>query len=178
MAFYGVAKYDNQSLLAGSKIRAYCNDELKGEIVLVEAGAYGYDNPTKTKLIIDSYSGCNKLIFKFVSAGSDIEKGGDSIVSYDGGFVSGKTIGLNLNFTKNATNTTPPVTGGGGGGGGGSTPIDNPINDEKNKVGIMDLALMMANWGKTGSNLQADLNNDGKVDIIDFALLMARWSLN
>ncbi len=69
---------------------------------------------------------------------------------------------------------------GGGGGGGGSTP---PLAvskvgdiDKSGVVDIIDFAMMMANWDKTGVN-SADLNGDLKVDIIDFALLMANWSI-
>jgi hypothetical protein len=45
-----------------------------------------------------------------------------------------------------------------------------------NKVDKYDFSLMMANWGKTGSN-SCDLNNDGKVNKYDFALLMSKWGL-
>ncbi|MBU2539884.1 hypothetical protein KJ786_01885, partial [Patescibacteria group bacterium] len=46
---------------------------------------------------------------------------------------------------------------------------DNVINE-------YDFAILMADWGLTGSS-QADLNHDGVVDEYDFALLMANWSL-
>lgn len=68
---------------------------------------------------------------------------------------------------------TPP--GGGGGGGGTPTPIVGDINNN-GKVDIIDFALMMADWGKTGVNY-SDLNGDQKIDIIDFAILMAHWSV-
>jgi hypothetical protein len=45
-----------------------------------------------------------------------------------------------------------------------------------NKVDKYDFSLIMANWGKTGSN-SCDLNNDGKVNKYDFALLMSKWGL-
>ncbi len=181
MAFYGQVKYDGQVLSVGSKVRAYCNSDLKGEVIVQGSGAYGYSDPTKTKLVIGSYSGCNKLVFKFISTGSTTENGGDSVISYNSGFVSGSTIDLDLNFTKNVPPVIPPSTGGGGGGGGGNiTPPAAPIigdSDGNGKVDIIDFALMMSNWGKNGINV-SDLNNDSKVDIIDFALLMAHWSIN
>jgi len=43
-----------------------------------------------------------------------------------------------------------------------------------NKVDKYDFSMMMAAWGKTGSN-NSDLNGDSKVDKYDFALLMANW---
>jgi len=72
---------------------------------------------------------------------------------------------------------SPAPTGGGGG-----TPPTTPssttqgdINGD-DKVDKYDFALMMANWGKTGSN-DSDLNEDGKVDKYDFALLMVNWGI-
>jgi hypothetical protein len=49
-----------------------------------------------------------------------------------------------------------------------------------NKDGVVneyDLALLMLQWGKTGSNLSADLNKDGVVNEYDFAILMLNWTL-
>ena len=67
-------------------------------------------------------------------------------------------------------------------GGGGYIPPAEPttitpgdINGD-NKVDKYDLALMMAAWGKTGTN-NSDLNGDGKVDKYDFSLLMAYWTV-
>jgi hypothetical protein len=75
--------------------------------------------------------------------------------------------------------------GGGGGGGGGNTPTPTPTTpatiktgdaNGDNKVDKYDFALMMSNWGKTGTNT-GDFNGDGKVDKYDFALLMLNWSI-
>ncbi len=75
--------------------------------------------------------------------------------------------------------STPPSGGGGGGGGGSTTPLptDYEIGDtnKDGKVDKYDFSLMMADWGKTGTN-NSDLNNDNKVDKYDFALLMLDWS--
>ncbi|MCX6735999.1 MAG: dockerin type I domain-containing protein [Candidatus Parcubacteria bacterium] len=64
-----------------------------------------------------------------------------------------------------------------GGGGGSSNPVVVTVGDMNGdaKVNKYDFALMMSNWGKTGTNV-ADLNNDNVVNKYDFALLMARWS--
>ncbi len=74
-----------------------------------------------------------------------------------------------------------PVSSGGGGGGGSNTPAASPstskvgdINNDKN-VDEYDFALLMSNWGVTGTSVQGDLNNDKVVDEYDFALLMANW---
>jgi hypothetical protein len=68
------------------------------------------------------------------------------------------------------------------GGGGGyipptppATSITGDINGD-GKVDKYDFSLMMADWGKTGTNLRSDFNHDGKVDKYDFAILMAKWS--
>jgi hypothetical protein len=57
-------------------------------------------------------------------------------------------------------------------------PAPSPLGDTNgdNKVDKYDFSLMMANWGKIGSN-NCDLNNDSKVDKYDFALLMLNWSM-
>ena len=43
------------------------------------------------------------------------------------------------------------------------------------KVNIQDLALLLINFGKTGSSLKGDINNDGKVNIQDLALLLVKF---
>ncbi|PJA01759.1 hypothetical protein COX74_01020, partial [bacterium (Candidatus Gribaldobacteria) CG_4_10_14_0_2_um_filter_41_16] len=89
------------------------------------------------------------------------------------------------NFVTYTQTAIPPASsggGGGGGGGGGYTPPTIPTLNKKadingdNKVDKYDFSLMMANWGKPGSNT-CDLNNDNKVDKYDFALLMSKWGL-
>lgn len=73
---------------------------------------------------------------------------------------------------------SPSIGGGGGGGGVGGYYVPaiktSDINSDS-KVDKYDFALMMANWGKTGTN-SSDLNGDNKVDKYDFALMMANWS--
>jgi hypothetical protein len=39
-----------------------------------------------------------------------------------------------------------------------------------------DFIQLMAEWGKTGGNGEADLNGDGVVDISDFIVLMSKWT--
>lgn len=88
-------------------------------------------------------------------------------------------------FTSFATYTQTTNNTNNGGGGGGSytpTPVPTPIIEKKGdangdgKVDKYDFALIMANWGKTGTST-SDFNNDGKVDKYDFALLMSNWVL-
>jgi len=76
---------------------------------------------------------------------------------------------------------SPAPTGGGGGGGGYIPPIvptTTKVGDANgdNKVNKYDFALLMSNWGETGSNI-CDLNGDSKVDKYDFSLLMSNWGL-
>lgn len=74
------------------------------------------------------------------------------------------------------------VTGGGGGG-----PVSPPITytvtgiivgdlTGDGNVGILDLSIMMENWGVEEEGNVADLNGDGKVDKYDFAILMSNWT--
>jgi len=81
-----------------------------------------------------------------------------------------------------------PVSSGGGGGGGGGGGATTPVTttsalssaaqkvdaNKDGKIDVLDFALLMSNWGKTGSNI-SDINSDSKIDIFDFALLMASW---
>jgi|GEM_PF-2215795 len=89
---------------------------------------------------------------------------------------SPEMLGNEIAITTNAQSSG----GGGGGGGGGGSGTVTPTTTKKgdingdNKVDKYDFSLMMANWGKTGTN-GSDLNNDKKVDKYDFALLMANW---
>jgi len=53
--------------------------------------------------------------------------------------------------------------------------IKGDINKD-GKVDKYDFSILMANWGRTGSNV-ADVNADGKVDKYDFSLLMLNWSI-
>lgn len=76
-----------------------------------------------------------------------------------------------------------PVSTGGGGGGGNTTTTTTTtttlaVGNIKGSgvVNEYDFALLMADWGQTGSSV-ADLNHDGIVDEYDFALLMLNWGL-
>lgn len=64
MSFYGEVTLNNVSLPVGTKIQAYNNGILKGEITIEEDGIYGYDNPIKNKLVTSEYSGA--LQFKYL----------------------------------------------------------------------------------------------------------------
>ncbi|MEI6596926.1 MAG: hypothetical protein WCL13_01795 [bacterium] len=100
MSFYGRATLNSVSLPTGTKIQAYNNGVLKGEITIEEDGIYGYDNPIKNKLVTSEYSGT--LQFKYLPEDSVVALTGDNSVGYTGGFVSGKTEELNLSFIKNS----------------------------------------------------------------------------
>ena len=51
MSFYGTATINETSAPAGTMIRAYYETTLAGEIVVNEAGIYGYDNTLTAKNI-------------------------------------------------------------------------------------------------------------------------------
>ena len=80
--------------------------------------------------------------------------------------------------TRTVNVSAVPMPSGGGGGGGSYIPPPvfekSDINKDK-KVDKYDFSMMMAAWGKTGSNT-SDLNGDNKVNKYDFALLMSKWS--
>lgn len=120
MAFYGTAKLNGENLPAGTKMQAFNQENvLMGEVTTIESGIYGYDSPTKIKLVVSEYQS-GGLTFKYVPSGSQTSLSGDNPIIYNDGFVSGKTVLLDLNFTKviSTPASAPPPSGGGGGGGG------------------------------------------------------------
>lgn len=56
------------------------------------------------------------------------------------------------------------------------SPPPTPKADLNNdgKVDIIDLGILLSNWGKT-TKPPADLNQDGKVDVIDLGILLSNW---
>lgn len=63
--------------------------------------------------------------------------------------------------------STPPS-------GGGSGTLNNADLNGDGKVNVLDMAILMRNFGRGG---QGDLNSDGKVDISDLSTLVSRMSL-
>ena len=45
------------------------------------------------------------------------------------------------------------------------------------KIDTADLAILMGNFGRSGSNIPGDLNNDGRVDDLDVRLFSAQYKL-
>ena len=97
MAFWGNATLNGDSLSSGTTIKAYCDNNLVGEIVLVEDGIYGYNLATKNKLLILSCD--TKIVFKYLLAGESNVLMGITEVNYIDGFESGKVVEKDLNFT-------------------------------------------------------------------------------
>ena len=67
--------------------------------------------------------------------------------------------------------------GGGGGGSGGGSPAPTYGRSDINHDGhvdTLDFAILMAEWGKTGTNW-ADINHDGVVNFLDLAIMMFDW---
>ena len=99
-SFYGAATLNSNKLPAGTKIQAFSDSVLKGEVIMGEDGIYGYDNPTKRKLVVGEYT--SGLVFKYIPTGMTSGLAGDSTVAYSGAFVSGSSTPLDLLFTKNS----------------------------------------------------------------------------
>ena len=58
------------------------------------------------------------------------------------------------------------------------TPIDPPPGDLDIdcRVGIVDLLMLLGNWGPCPSeDCRADLNGDDQVDVLDFWMLILNW---
>ena len=109
MSFYGEAKLNNNSLLAGTKIQAYGNNILVGEVVVQENGIYGYNNPVKSKLVIGEYSG-EELIFKYMFPNtSEVLTSGIPVV-YKDDFKTGETVKFDIHFMEQTLVPPPPPT--------------------------------------------------------------------
>lgn len=120
MSFYGTVKLDGVGLPAGSTVQAYAGGELKGEVVLDEAGVYGYSEPTKKRLLVGEYDG-EEIIFKYIVSGGSSPESGAVPAEYTEIFEAGKTEQLNINFKTQVASQSSPSSGGGGSGGGGGT---------------------------------------------------------
>ena len=71
--------------------------------------------------------------------------------------------GVPSNLT-GSTTTPPPTT---------TTPGD--LNGD-GTVNILDLSILLTNWGKTGATAaQGDLNSDGTVNALDLSILLTNW---
>ncbi len=120
MAFWGNATLNDLPIPVGTTIRSYCDDNLIGEITMIEGGIYGYDEATRNKLLV---SNCESdIVFKYLPQGTTESLTGSSEVKYTDGFVSGTTVHKDLNFTIITPPSTDGGTSGGVGGGGGYTP--------------------------------------------------------
>ena len=97
MAFWGNATIDNQPAAIGTKIEAYCNDLLIGEVTILENGIYGYNDSTKNKLLI---SNCNSdIVFEYLLPSNSAPSTGSNTIKYADGFQSSVTKNQDLNFT-------------------------------------------------------------------------------
>lgn len=118
MAFYGEVTLNNENLKKGSRISVFSADKKVGEVILLEDGVYGYNDPTKIRLLVEEYSG-EELVFKcFLDGDKKIE----DKINYKGSFESGKTINKDLAFELeeeegDEPEDSEPSRGGGGGGG-------------------------------------------------------------
>lgn len=181
MAFWGDATLNGNDLPAETKIQAYCDNELIGEVTMIEDGIYGYNLATKNKLLV---SNCNsKIVFKYLLKGNEEALAGDEEISYVNGFEAGKVIEKDLHFINSIAVTEEQSDNESGGGTGSSfsnvTLTEDTTKtgdiDGNNKVDILDFNLLMINWGNNPQNEAADIDGNGKVDIFDFNLLMVNW---
>lgn len=111
-------------------------------------------------------------------------------VAVKSGFTNSDVV--SATFTKNIS------SGGGGGGSGGAnnnspeSPVAIPVkpvppqvdncSDKKadlncdKRVNLIDLSILLYNWGKPKNNQRADINKDGTVNLIDFSILLYWWT--
>jgi len=184
MAFWGNTTVDDKPLSAGTTIKAYCNDSLIGETVMVEEGVYGYTESTRNKLLVSNCSG--DILFKYVLVGTTTSLTGGEEIKYSGGFVSGKTVPLNLDFINtrscNISNGTGKQVWNNNSWGDCSVVSCNAGYHKSDNSCVADSSgkPISGDGNKGGVNTQpaittGDINGDNKVDKYDFALMMAAW---
>ncbi len=122
MSFYGTVNLNGAPLPFGSRVLAFASSTLLGAVTLDEAGVYGYDNPIKNKLVVKSYEGA--IIFKYTLPNVAMPESGCLVQQYDGEFVQGGVVSLNLSFknTDCSSGSTGSTVSSGGGGGAVSAP--------------------------------------------------------
>lgn len=120
MSFYGNVTIDDTAATVGTVIRAYnSSSTLLGEVMVNEAGIYGYDSPIKQRLMLKEATGTVTFKFKTESKNAGVETVGTVVQDY-ASYTAGLTVKKDLSFK---TTVAAPAGGGGGssgGGGGGS----------------------------------------------------------
>jgi hypothetical protein len=43
------------------------------------------------------------------------------------------------------------------------------------KVDVMDMSLLLGNWGDSGTGIKGDINTDGSVNVMDLSILLSKW---
>jgi len=187
MAFWGNATADNEPLPAGTIIRAYCNNDLIGEVTMVEDGIYGHTESTKNKLLVSSCD--DGIFFKYLLPGTEEQTGGVEI-KYTKGFVPATTINKDLNFTTTRSCDIPNGIGtqtwdGSGWGDCIVISCNSGYHQEGNSC-VVDSSGEGGGDARGGigggtppasspTAIQGDINGDSKVDKYDFALMMVAW---
>lgn len=174
--FYGTVQYDSGTITSSLTINALIGGVVVATVTTQSNGSYGIS--PNLFIVPDANGTLAGATTTFTVNGSATR---ETVT-----FSNASLTNLTLTVVGAAPGSSLPTGGsgssgggGGGGGGGGSTPV-TPTTTIKgdangdNKVDKYDFSLMMANWGKTGSN-SSDLNGDNKVDKYDFALLMSNW---
>lgn len=91
MSFSGKAMLDGLDLPKGTKIQVYSGAGiLIAEQTMPEKGVYAYNDLTKARLLVGSFSG--ELVFKYMLPDSVAAIGGVKAMKYEGLFVSGAQI--------------------------------------------------------------------------------------
>jgi len=120
MSFWGVAKVNGTTALAGSVVKAYYGTMLAGQVTVLDGGVYGYTEPVKQKLIVAKGEGIITFKIQGTQINSGRETGGSTAIQYST-FESGKAVNKDLNFT------VPVLSSSGGGGGGYTAPVVTPV---------------------------------------------------
>ena len=123
ISFWGEARINGENISKDSKIEAFCDNELIGEVILLEDGVYGYPESTKQKMLISSCE--TGVVFNY--NGSEIRYGEEM----DPGDVIEKDFYFKKDVEKEEEPSPPR---GGGGGGRGSSFVDTEEDDEEEIV--------------------------------------------
>ncbi len=185
MAFWGSAALNGDILPSGTIIRAYCDDNLIGEIIILEDGIYGYDEVTKNKLLVSNCD--NNILFRYLLQETVEDMAGGIAVEYTEGFISESTVNKDLNFINTQSCS---ISNGQGiqtwdGTIWGDCALESCNNGYHSSGNSCIINPSSSSGGGSGggyvpppptvTNIKGDINNDKKVNKYDFALMMSAW---
>jgi len=148
---------DAKSTLIGpDKVAVFVQRGRKSGNNFMEVRTASANSPASLSSIVEKYT-FSKSHFTVLL---DREKN-EWFMYYGNDFGSGGTTKLRTATAVNGGTPPPPP------------PSSSADINSDGKVDVIDLGILLSNWGASGS---ADINNDGSVDVVDLGILLSNWS--